>query len=169
MAGSVDVWLPKGWVYNGARHPACTAAKLSVGGPSACPPESIIGGSPLFVVERPDASTPTRVTIINGGPTTMYFWTVLQNPARVQAVVTGTLTKLNSPRWSYRLHAVVPRTLQVVAGIPISLDTFAANVRRGAWITTTSCPRDRRWHYRIEISSTSNETFTTSGVIPCRS
>lgn len=163
---SVDVWLPKGWVYNGAKHPACTREKLNRGGPRACPPRSIMSGpEPAWAAV---GIAPPRVTVINGGPTKMYFWVVLQNPARVQAAVPGTITKLRSSRWSYRLHAEIPPSLQVVAGVPITLKSFHVSVKRGDWIATAGCPRDYRWRYRVEVTSTSGAVVDAAGLVPCR-
>ena len=166
---SFDVWLPKGWVYNGAKHPTCTLATLNLSGPSNCPPESIMSrglGAHADVVD--DLNPPPRVTIVNGGRTKMYFWTVLSNPARVQAAVPGSITKVNSPRWSYRLHADIPSSLQVVAGIPITLTSFHTKVGRGDWLATISCPRDRLWRHKLRITSTSGQVLDTSGSVACR-
>jgi hypothetical protein len=153
VARSFDVWLPKGWVYNGAKHPACALATLNRGGPASCPPESIMGGPVGGNGPVEDFSPPPRVTVINGGPTKMYFYVVFQIPARVQAAVLGTITKLSSSRWSYRLHADNPGSLQIVAGIPITPSLFGASLGRRDWITTTSCPRDNLWRYRLRMTS----------------
>jgi hypothetical protein len=168
MPRSVDVWLPKGWVYNGAKHPACARATLTSGGPGACPPGANMSYGVAYAQEV-DITSPPRVRVINGGPTKMYFWVVVQNPARVQAAVTGTITKPSSPRWSYRLHAVIPPVLHVVAGIPLVLDTFRASFGRGDWIATTSCPSDHRWRYHLKMTYTSGQVVDTGGSMPCRS
>lgn len=169
MPRSFDVWLPKGWRFNGAKYRTCTLAKLNRGGPSKCPPASIVGRAPLGV-DDPDLLTPPpRVTVVNGGPTKLYFWIVLQNPARVAAAAVGTLTKLDAPRWSARLHVEVPTSLDVVAGIPISLQTFRAQLGRGDWIATTACPRDHRWRYRVQATYASGQAVATDGAIACRS
>jgi hypothetical protein len=167
---SFDVWLPKGWVYNGAKLPACALAKLSAGGPAACPPESIMGrGQVNHPNDSNDISSSARVIFINGGAMKMYFWVVMQNPARAQVAVPGTLTKVNSPRWSYRLHADNPSSLQIVSGIPTTLNSFSASFGRGDWIATTSCPRDHRWRYRLRMTSTSGQVLNTDGSVSCRS
>jgi hypothetical protein len=169
VARSFDVWMPKGWLYNGAKHPACTLAKLNRGGPSACPPESIMSHGLGAHADVDELNPPPRVTVINGGQTKMYFWTVFQNPARVQAAVLGMITKVNSPRWSYRLHADNPSSLQIVAGIPITPQSFRASIGRGDWIATTRCPRDHRWRYHLRMTSTSGQVLDTDGSVACRS
>jgi hypothetical protein len=170
MPQSVDVWLPKGWIYNGAKHPTCALAKLTSGGPSVCPPESIMSsGQPAHAAVVDDLSPPPRVTVINGGRTKMYFWVVIQNPTRVQAAAPGTITKLSSPRWSYRLHIDIPSGLHVVAGVPIGLDSFEAYVGRGDWLATTHCPHDHRWRYHLRMTHTSGQVVDTDGSVACRS
>ncbi len=169
MPRSVDVWLPKGWVYNGAKYPACTQAALVSRGPAGCPPQSVMSHGAPAHADVVGITSPPRVTVINGGRSKMYFFVVLQNPARVQAPVKGTLTKPGSSRWSYRLHADIPEGLQVVAGIPISLTSLRASFGRGDWIATTSCPSDHRWQYRVKTGYPSGAVVTTDGAIACRS
>ena len=166
---SFDVWLPKGWVYNGAKHPVCALVKLKAKGPRACPPGSIMGHGPTGQSDPNDLNPPPRVTVINGGRTKMYFFVVRLVPAHVQVAVPGTITKVNSPRWSYRLHADNPSSLQLISGIPITLDSFRASLGRGDWIATTSCPRDHAWRYRLQMTSTSGQVLTTDGRVACRS
>jgi hypothetical protein len=163
---SVDVWLPKDLVYNGAKHPACTAAKLIRGGPSKCPRGSIMGHT--AAPYDPVPNRPPSVTVVNGGPTKMYFWTVLHDPARVQAAIPGVLTKLRSSRWSYRLHADIPGSLQVVAGIPITLSAFSASAGRGDWIATTGCPRTYRWPFHVRLTSTTGQVLERDSSVACR-
>ncbi|HEX5925812.1 MAG TPA: hypothetical protein VFY45_18405 [Baekduia sp.] len=172
VARSFDVWLPKGWVYNGAKHPVCALATLNAKGPGACPPESIMGHGELGRRD-PGIAYPAVVrrnlTVVNGGANKMYFWVMLSIPARVQAAIPGTVTKVNSSRWSYRLHADNPSSLQIVSGIPVTLNYLYARFGRGDWIATTSCPRDRLWRYRLRMTSTSGHVLETDGSVPCRS
>jgi hypothetical protein len=162
---SFDFWLPKGWIYNGAEHPACSRAVMATGGgPSACPPESIVS-SQNARVGLPDGRP--RVTVVNGGRDRIYFWVVLQNPARVQTAVTGKIAKVRSPLWSYRLHGEIPGSLQIVAGIPITLGAFDVNAGREDWIATTGCPRDHSWRFHLRITATSGQSLDTGGAIAC--
>jgi hypothetical protein len=171
MPRSVDVWLPKGWRYNGAGHPACTRATLTSDGPSGCPSGSIMGHGQLWHRDSGDGDSTFShrdLIVINGGQTKMYFWVVIRNPARVQAAVTGTITELRSPRWSYRLHADIPSVLQVVSGIPVGLDAFTTDIGRGDWIATTRCPHDNRWRYRLKVTYASGQVVDTGGSMACR-
>jgi hypothetical protein len=168
MPQSVDAWLPKGWRYNGAKHPVCTLATLTNGGPGACPPGSIVSHGPGGHADVVELNPPPRLTIINGGRTKVYIWVVLFEPARVQAAAMGTITKLHSPRWSYRLHVDVPGSLRVVAGIPVSMRSFHTSFGRGDWIATTSCPRDRRWRYHLRMRFSSGQVVDSGGSVACR-
>lgn len=63
---------------------------------------------PTFILDDAnDLSPPPRVIIINGGRTKMYFWIVIQYPARVQAAAPARITKLSSPRWTQPSGQVV--------------------------------------------------------------
>jgi hypothetical protein len=168
IAKSVDVWFPKGGLYNGRKWPACGKRTLDRGGPGACPPRSIMG-SGIGVADADGVTTHPRMTVVNGGQRVVYLYVVLQRPARVRTAVPATVTKLSSPRWSYRAHANVPRNLQIVAGIPLRLQSFHATVGRGDWIATTSCPRDRRWRYHVEARYTSGQLVQYDGAVGCRS
>lgn len=171
MPQSIDAWLPKGWRYNGAGHPACTRATLTSDGPSGCPPGSIMGHGQLWHRDSGDGDSTFShrdLTIINGGRTKMYFWVVIRNPARVQAPVTGTITELRSPRWSYRLHADIPSSLQVVAGLPVTLDALTTDIGRGDWIATTRCPHDHRWPYDLKLTYASGQVVDIGGATACR-
>jgi hypothetical protein len=171
MPQAVDAWLPKGWRYNGAGHPACTRATLTSHGPSGCPPRSVMGHGQLWHPNSGDGDSTFSyrdLTIINGGQSKMYFWVVIQNPARVQAAVTGTITELRSTRWSYRLHADIPSSLQVVASLPVTLDAFTTDIEGGDWIATTHCPHDHRWRYHLKMTYASGRVVDTGGSTACR-
>jgi hypothetical protein len=168
LVDTVDVWFPKGGLYNGAKWPTCSEATLRRSGPKACPPRSIMGHG-KGVADADGTKTYPTLTVVNGGARKVYFYVVLTSPARVQEPIAASLTKLNSPRWSYRAHVAIPRNLQIVAGIPLRLDTFHAVVGRGDWIATTSCPRDHRWRYHAETSYSSGQVVKTDGSVGCRS
>lgn len=168
MPSAIDVWLPKGWHYNGAKLPTCTLAALTRSGPAACPPKSLVGQGTLGPPDPGDASTPSRMSIFNGGPATLLLRVVIQNPARVAATIKATLTKVDSPRWSSRLHADIPASLQVVSGIPISLRTLQASVRSGGWFTTTYCPHVHRWRTHLQFTYPSGQVADGDGSVSCR-
>jgi len=170
-----DILLSKGGVYNGGKYAKCSQAVVNRNGPSACPKESIMG-SATGEAFADDVITRPKVTFVNGGAKRICFYTVLTNPARVQTCVPGTVTKLNHPKWGYRLKITVPEVLQVVAGVPIALRkiTFRGGGKSYAkdWIATTSCPKGNKWPYQVttfyeyEDGSTGSSKYANS--VACR-
>ena len=140
MPQSVDVWLPKGWIYNGAKHPTCTLATLASGGPRACPPQSIVGTGDLGHRREGDGDTTFSrqgLAIINGGPRAkVYFWICLAVRSGIRpASGHGHDHQAQLfPRWSSRLHIDIPPRLQVVATIPVALSSSAGT----PWAATGS-------------------------------
>jgi len=166
LVKEIDVWFPRGGLYNGDKYPTCSVRTMDLSGPSACPADSIMGhGSG---VARADTTfTYPKITVVNGGQHEVYFYTVLNNPARVQEPVPGTVTKL-SGRWSYKLHVVIPKNLQIVAGIPIVLQSLHISSGRGDWIATTSCPASREWDWQAIAIFDNGQTIQTHGAVGCR-
>jgi hypothetical protein len=170
-----DILIGKGGVYNGGQFAKCSEAVLNRRGPDACPRESIMG-SATGAAFADTVITRPRVTIVNGGAKRICFYTVLTNPARVRACVPGRITRLNGPKWQYRLKITVPEILQVVAGVPIALRdiTFRAGGKSYAknWITTTGCPSSRNYDFQVETFYLYNDGATSSSqfadTVPCR-
>lgn len=167
---SGDVYIPKGGLYNGGKYPSCSAATLGRGGPTKCPSKSIMGkGS--GEADADTAKTRPQITVINGGKNKIYFWTVLQNPARVAAAVPATVTK-QSGKWSYKVHFEVPESLQVVVGIPITLNTLQVSAGGKSWakdwIATTSCPKNKKWEYSATANFKEGGSATYNGSTPCK-
>jgi hypothetical protein len=170
-----DILISKGGVYNGGKYPKCSMAVANRGGPSACPKESIMG-SATGSAWADDVITRPKVTFINGGARRICFYTVLTNPARVRTCVPGTVTKLNHPKWGYRVKITVPEVLQVVAGVPIALRdiSWRAGGKPYAkdWIATTSCPKGNKWAFELETfyeysdGSTGSSSYADS--VACR-
>jgi hypothetical protein len=167
LVKEIDVWFPKGGLYNGDRYPTCSRTLLDSRGPRACPAGSIMGAG--FGVARAGSTfTYPRITLVNGGQRVVYFYTVLNNPSRVREPVPGIVTKL-SGRWSYRLHVVIPRNLRIEAGTPIVLHSLHITAGRGDWIATTYCPPDHRWAWKSVTVFTNGDRLYPHGTVACRS
>ncbi|HEV7754134.1 MAG TPA: hypothetical protein VGO71_21460 [Baekduia sp.] len=167
---SSDVFFPKGSLYNGAKYPKCTEAKLNNGGLAACPPKSVMGhgtGDAFAdtVITHPD------ITVVNGGANKVFLWTILTNPARVQKAVPGTITK-QSGKWAYKLHLTVPAALQLVAGVPIALRDLTIDSGGKAyakdWLATTSCPATKKWPFSVTTSLSTGITSKYDGTVACK-
>jgi hypothetical protein len=162
----IEVWFPKGGRYNGAKHPTCSESVLNRWGPSRCPKGSIMG-SGRATARADDVPTYPQITVVNGGANRVYFYTVMTNPARVQTPVVGQIRKL-SGKWSYHLRARIPRTLQIVAGVPIHLQKLQVSAGRGDWLATTFCPPDRRWPYHVKVTFNTGQVIAHDGSVRCR-
>jgi hypothetical protein len=165
---SAKAFFPKGSLYNGGKYPKCSQNVLARQGPAACPKGSIMGtgGGSAFadtVITHP------RITVVNGGATRVYLFTVLDNPARVQAPVPGVIKKLNDPKWAYELDLTVPKVLQIVAGVPIALRdiTITAGSSSKDWLATTGCTGGK-WPFSVETSYSTGTTSSYQDSIPCK-
>lgn len=160
-----DVLFPKGALYGGGKLPSCSYGKLNAAGPAACPKASIMGtgGGNAYadtVITHP------KITVVNGGKSKVFFFTVLNNPARVQSPVVGTISKMRG-KYAYKLHVVVPRILQVVAGVPIALTSLHVTAGKGPWLQTTSCPNGK-WPFSITTSYSSGGQASFTDQIACK-
>jgi hypothetical protein len=142
LVQTIDVWFPKGGRFNANHYPTCSVGTLDAFGPGRCNPESIMGHGTGVARADTTFSYPT-ITVVNGGPRIVYFYTILNNPARVQEPVIGHVSKL-SGRWSYRLHVAIPKNLQIVAGIPLVLQSLHISAGRDS-------PRPRRLFLRPDL------------------
>ncbi len=150
----IDAWFPKGSQYNGAKYPRCSVSTLDRRGPTGCPKGSIMGkgGGVAFADQT---TTRPRITVVNGGPKIVYFYTVLNNPARVQEPVVGHITRLHG-HFTYHLSATIPQNLRIVAGVPIKLTSLNVTAGRAKWLATTNAPGG------IKISTTFDNGLQTA-------
>lgn len=162
---ALQVLFPKGAYYNGAKYPSCSLAKVSQG-PQACPQASITG-SGTGVAYADTTLTRPKITVVNGGGNTIYFYTVLNNPARVQEPVVGHLQKM-SGKWAYKLSVTIPQNLRIVAGVPIELTSLAVTAGKGNWLETTGCA-GHKWPFQAtaqylnpNTNATGSETYVSS-------
>ncbi len=153
----IDVWFPHGSVYNGGRTKSCSARTLNAAGPSGCPKASIMGtgGGDAFadtVITHP------QITVVNGGANVVYFYTVLNNPARVQEPIPGHITRVHG-QFVYHLSATIPDNLRIVAGVPIKLTSLHLSAGKGKWLELTSAPSG------VKIVTTFDNGFQDSDMV----
>ncbi|HEX5924489.1 MAG TPA: hypothetical protein VFY45_11700 [Baekduia sp.] len=172
LAQTVDVWISKGGNYNGAKYPTCSPQAMDRKGIGACPKKSIMGHGTGKADADGVASIPD-ITVVNGGAHAVHFYTVLQHPARVQKTVSASITKLNSGPWGYKAHATIPRSLQIVAGIPLRVESLHVNAGYKSyakdWVATTMCPASHKWKYHVEVSYETGQVAKFDGAVTCRS
>ena len=160
------VLFPKGSLYNGSHYAKCSVGRLNSLGPSGCPAASIMG-SGTGNAYADTVITHPQITVVNGGGSIIYFYTVLNNPARVQEPVVGHISK-SSGKWAYSLSVAVPQNLQVVAGVPIELTFLKVSVGKGAYLATTRCSGGH-WPFSIttqyldpNTNATGSSSFASS-------
>lgn len=169
------VLLPKHGRYRGGRYRKCSKRTLNRRGPRGCPRKSIMGkGSGVAFADNVDAEP--EVVFVNGGAKRIWAYTTLYNPAFVQEPIAINVRRIRHRRWGYKVSFRVPRVLQVVAGVPVTLRKFRYAIGRRPYarnyIVTIGCPRSKRYPYRAIASylysdGTRARSATRSSV-PCR-
>ena len=134
----IDLWFPQGSHYNWNKFPTCSVATLDRSGPSGCPSSSIMGQGTAQAFADTTPTTPT-ITVVNGGPNVVWFYTVLNNPARVQEPVPGYITRVHG-QFAYHLSTTIPENLRVVAGVPIKFVAVTVTAGRGDWLALSAPP-----------------------------
>jgi ABC-type antimicrobial peptide transport system permease subunit len=159
------VLFPQGSFYNGAKVPSCSFHTLNAVGPHGCPKGSIMGfGTGNAFADT--VITHPKITVVNGGANTVFFYTVLNNPARVQTPVVGHISRITG-KYAYELRVTVPQVLQVVAGVPIELTFLTVNAGQGSWLETTGCPSNGRWPFKVTTSYSTGGSASDTSSVPC--
>jgi len=170
-----DILIAKGGVYNGGKYKTCSEqAMRRAQSTDVCPKESIMGGGRgVAFADTVDAKP--RVELVNGGANTVWAFTTLYNPALVQEPVRISIQKLGSPKWGYKASFRVPKVLQVVAGVPITLRSLSYSIGgkpyAKEYIATTSCPKTKKYpyeataHYLYSDSTVGASTY--KGTVAC--
>ncbi|MEX1141442.1 MAG: hypothetical protein WD993_08365 [Thermoleophilaceae bacterium] len=159
--------LPRAGEWNGGRYPKCDKRTLDREGPDGCPKRSRIGRA-TGTVYADNVITKPEIEIFNGGQRLAFAYVTLYHPALVQEAIPVRIKKLRRGRWGYRVSLRIPVSLQVVAGVPIAPRSLRGQVGRGKIITTTSCPRNRRWPYRVKTFFSNGTSHTFDGSVRCR-
>lgn len=152
-----DLWFPRQSQYNGARYPSCSEARIDRGGPHGCPRGSIMGQGSGIAYAATSITRPS-MTVVNGGAHEVFFYVVLNNPARVREAVVGHIKHL-SGKFAYHLSVKIPRNLQVVAGTPIKLTSLKITAGRAKWLAITGAPAG------VEVETTYQTGFKTSYLV----
>jgi hypothetical protein len=141
--------FPKGSLYNGSKYPTCSVKTMDASGPGGCPKASIMGHGTGSAYADVTITHPS-ITVVNGGAHKLYFYTVLNNPARVQEPVVGRIKRMGG-KFAYSLSVTVPENLQIVAGVPIELTYLSVTAGHGSWLATTACPGG---HWPFSVTTT---------------
>jgi hypothetical protein len=159
--------FPRAGNWNGGKHPKCALNVLQRQGLTACPKGSIFGKGVAKAWADTEITKPT-ITLVNGGATRAYAYVILTNPARVRAPIVGKIKKLPSGPWKYQVDYEVPRSLQIVAGVPITVTELDLTIGKSDYVVTTSCPKSRRWPYKAWVDLSDGRRIPITGSTPCR-
>ena len=169
-----DILLPKTGQWNGGKYKTCSKATLNRKGPKGCDPKSIIGSAKGVAFADTVDAKPT-VTMVNGGKSKIYAYTVLYHPTLVKEPVVLNIKKQpRSSKWGYKVSFRVPETLQIVAGVPVTLRSlkFKVGGTKAAKeiITTTGCVGGKHVSeveafYRYQDES--RDSFKTTASVAC--
>ena len=170
----LDVLLGPGISLHGGDYVTCTKRALDRQGPKGCPRESIMGAG-VATAKADTVNTRLKFVLVNGGAKRLLAYTTLTNPARVEETIVVKETAMTG-KWSHSESFRVPKSLQVVAGIPIQVTKMRLSIGgkpyARSFITTTSCPKGG-WkqrvtaHYLYDLIGQTTMS-TSNGSISCR-
>jgi hypothetical protein len=172
----LEILTGRGLTWTHGKYVKCSKQTLDRQGPKGCPRTSIMG-SARANGNADTVSTYVDLTFVNGGPGVTYIYASLNNPARVRETLVLKTTPVSSGPWSQRETVSIPRSLQIVGGVPLQLTSIKISVGGKSYakdfIANTSCPRGG-WKYQVTAhylhenlgGRTSDDVST--GSIPCR-
>lgn len=148
---SIDILVGQGLVWNRDKYTKCSKAALDRRGPRGCPRTALMGtATATGKADTVDARL--DVLFYNGGEKRIYAYATLNRPARIRETLVVKSMPVLDPRWRYRETVDIPRSLQIVAGIPLQLTdlTFTLGGKSYAkdYVASTSCPRGG-WKYQV--------------------
>jgi hypothetical protein len=168
----LEIVASPGLDWHGEKYVACAKATLDRKGPKGCPRASIMGtgtatGRADTVAARVD------IVFVNGGLRTNYAYATLNNPARVRETLVLHSTRLSGGPWGHRETVSIPRSLQIVGGVPLQLDrirfTIGGRSYAKGYVASTSCPGGG-WKYQVTAHTSTDgqaSQVVGSGSIPC--
>lgn len=159
--------FPRAGDYNPQLFPRCSERTLNRDGPEACPEGSQIGAGRASAYADTIITYP-KIEIFNGGKKLAFGYVTLYQPALVQVAVPARIEEIPSGMWKYKVSVKIPQVLQVVAGVPIAARSIKGWVGKGDLITSTSCPKSRRWPFEVKTFFTVGQPYTYRDSVPCR-
>jgi hypothetical protein len=167
--------FPYGSQLNSRLFPSCNVDRLNRRGVSACPRASRVGTG--FAVGVGDTVRQRLTVTLFNGPRgrTVIFYLRGTNPLRVNIGFTAPLRTLRGGRYQYSLQVDVPRSLQVIAGVPIALQEFQTTLkasrrvggRKRSYLEGYSCPPGAQVPLRGTFSFLEGPSLTRDSWITC--
>lgn len=171
----VEILTGKGITWTHGKYATCSKQTLDRRGPGGCPRVSIMG-SARANANADTVATHVDLTFVNGGPGITYIYAKLDNPARVRETLVLKTASLRGSAWGQRETVSIPRSLQVVGGVPLQMTTIKFSVGGKSYakefIANTSCPGGG-WKYQVtahylyeSLGGRTTDDIST-GSIPC--
>ena len=171
----VEILVGKGLIWNDDKYTKCSKQVLDRRGPGGCPRTSLMGSATATGMADTVAAR-VDLLIFNGGESRKYIYATLNNPARVREVLTVESSTLHGGgTWAHRETINVPRSLQIVAGIPLRLTKIRMQIGGKSYakdfVASTSCPQGG-WKYKVTAdylhdSPDQPANNVNTGSIPC--
>jgi hypothetical protein len=171
----IEILVGKGLIWNDGKYTKCSKQLLDRRGPSGCPRTSLMGAA-TATGKADTVAARVDLLIFNGGEARKYVYATLNNPARVREVLTVESSTLHGDAtWAHRETINVPRSLQIVAGIPLRLTKVRMQIGGKSYakdfVASTSCPAGG-WKYQvtanyIQDSPDQPANNVNKGSIPC--
>jgi hypothetical protein len=171
----VEILVGKGLIWNDGKYTKCSEQVLRRHGPSGCPRASLMGSATATGMADTVAAR-VDLLIFNGGENRKYVYATLNNPARVREVLVVESSRLHGDStWAHRETINVPRSLQIVAGIPLRLTKIRMQIGGKSYakdfVASTSCPQGG-WKYQVTAnylhdSPDQPANNVNTGSIPC--
>jgi len=175
IVNRVEILVGKGLIWNDGKYTKCSKEVLDRRGPKGCPRTSLMGSATATGMADTTAAR-VDLLIFNGGESRKYVYATLNNPARVrETLVVESSTLQGDDTWAHRETIRVPRSLQIVAGIPLRLTKIKMQIGGKAYakdfVASTSCPRGG-WKYKVTAeylhdSPDQPANNVNTGSIPC--
>jgi hypothetical protein len=171
---SIDILVGQGLVWNRDKYDRCSQATLERRGPRGCPRTSLMGTA-TATGQADTVDARLDVLFYNGGEKRIYAYATLDRPARVREVLVVKSLPVPGPLWGHRESVDIPRTLQIVAGIPLQLTRLKMSLGGKSYakdyVTSTSCPRGG-WKYQVTahllfVGLSQNDQNVSTGSMAC--
>ncbi len=147
----IEILVGKGLIWNDGKYTKCSEQALRRHGPNGCPRTSLMG-SATATGKADTVAARVDLLIFNGGEDRKYVYATLDNPARVREVLVVESSRPASGPWAHRETINVPKSLQIVAGIPLRLTKVRMQIGGKSYakdfVASTSCPQGG-WKYQV--------------------
>jgi hypothetical protein len=174
IVARIEILVGKGLIWNDDKYTKCSKQVLDRQGPSGCPRTSLMGAATATGMAD---TVPARLDLLffNGGEHRKYAYATLDNPARVRETLIIESSRLHDGPWAHRETVRVPRSLQIVAGIPLRLTKIKMQIGGKSYakdfVASTSCPQGG-WKYQVTTnylyeSPDQPASDVNTGAIPC--